>query len=486
MPKLSPPPDRDQSVLGYSEPAGSRRSSSSDRDRSAAGGRSGDRRPTPAARRPGPARAAAAATAVAARTGTPNPLRRLARRAGDATGALRPDAPAGRPSQGGRGRPERSGERSGRSGTGRSGTGRSGSGRSGPASARAGERSGPAGDRSGRPRPGPARPDPDRQRSGRQASGRQGSGRATPARTPVAGRARVRERERAKAPDGDAVPSIDPRFRDRWVAARRAEGHRRLRVLFAAGVVAVLVAGGIGVLHTPWLAVRHVRATATPHLPAAEITQLSGLSAHPPMINVDSAAIRRRLLAQPWVQTATVTRSWPDTVRLAVTERRPVAVVGQGAGAVLVDGTGRVLGAAPGAAGLPQLAGVTGAPAPGAWLPGSGPAGPGTEATGVALAVAAALPPAVASQVLTVTVGAGGDVTLALANRVTIADLGPVTTEAPGAALAGTIVRQTRALAAVAASVDLRSIGRVDLTVPDHPALTPVQAGATVSTTARG
>jgi cell division protein FtsQ len=456
MPKLiSPPPDRDRSVLGYSEPATSRRSWSSDRDGSAAGGRSGDRRPTPAARRPGPARAAAAATAVAARTGTPNPLRRLARRATDATGALRPDAPAGRPSQGGRGRPERSGERSGRSG-------------------------------SGRPRPGSARPNPDRQGSGRQAPRRQGSGRAAPARPPAAGRARVRERERAKAPDGDAVPSIDPRFRDRWVAARRAEGHRRLRVLFAAGVVAVLVAGGIGVLHTPWLAVRHVRATATPHLPAAEITQLSGLSAHPPMINVDSAAIRRRLLAQPWVQTATVTRSWPDTVRLAVTERRPAAVVGRGAGAVLVDGTGRVLGAAPAAAGLPQLAGVTGAPAPGTWLPGSGPAGPGTGATGVALAVAAALPPAVASQVLTVNVGAGGDVTLALANRVTIADLGPVTTEAPGAALAGTIVRQTRALAAVAASVDLRTIGRVDLTVPDHPALTPVQAGATVSTTARG
>ena len=95
------------------------------------------------------------------------------------------------------------------------------------------------------------------------------------------------------------------------------------------------------------------------HTPAAEIVAVAGLSHDPPMLDVDPGAAAARLEQLPWVSTATVSRQWPDGVRITVVERTPVAAVHTAPPAqpwALVDRTGRVLGdvAAP-PAGLVQL-----------------------------------------------------------------------------------------------------------------------------------
>ncbi len=51
-------------------------------------------------------------------------------------------------------------------------------------------------------------------------------------------------------------PRVDPRFRRRWAEARRAEGRRRLKVLLGVVALAAIVAGGIGLLHSPVFRVR--------------------------------------------------------------------------------------------------------------------------------------------------------------------------------------------------------------------------------------
>jgi cell division protein FtsQ len=95
--------------------------------------------------------------------------------------------------------------------------------------------------------------------------------------------------------------------------------------------------------------------------------------------------------ALPWVADAEVTSHWPRTVRVRVTERVPVAVAGEGPNAVLVDRSGQVLGPAADAD-LPVVV-TASVPAPGERL---------AEQSRGAVAVVAALPPALAEQVVTV------------------------------------------------------------------------------------
>jgi cell division protein FtsQ len=84
------------------------------------------------------------------------------------------------------------------------------------------------------------------------------------------------------------------------------------------------------------------------------------------MVWIDTGQAVDGIEALPYVRSATVTRDWPDTVRITVRERRPVAWVDGPGAKVLVDRTGRVLERVetPPPA-VPQLIGATAVPPPG-------------------------------------------------------------------------------------------------------------------------
>jgi cell division protein FtsQ len=155
--------------------------------------------------------------------------------------------------------------------------------------------------------------------------------------------------------------------RERWIAARRAEGRRRLRILVAIVVVVLLAVGVWAVVASPFLDVDHIEVTGSHRVTSAEIVAASGISTGDAMVWLDGGAAERRIAALPWVAGAHVSRHWPGTVEIAVTEREPVAWVDAGAGPVLVDGTGRVLGSlADPPAGLPRILDPAHVPPPGA------------------------------------------------------------------------------------------------------------------------
>lgn len=62
------------------------------------------------------------------------------------------------------------------------------------------------------------------------------------------------------------------------------------------------------------------------------------------LASFDPDAIRRRFEQLPWVSSVEITRVWPGQLAIRVSERRPTAVWERGETAVLIDGTGRVLG----------------------------------------------------------------------------------------------------------------------------------------------
>jgi cell division protein FtsQ len=89
-----------------------------------------------------------------------------------------------------------------------------------------------------------------------------------------------------------------------------------------------------------------------------------GLDAARSLLRFDGAAARARIERLPWIATASISRMFPDTVSVVVTERAPFAVWRRAAGDFLIDASGRVL--APCSPGtrpdLPRVAGEGAAP----------------------------------------------------------------------------------------------------------------------------
>jgi cell division protein FtsQ len=137
---------------------------------------------------------------------------------------------------------------------------------------------------------------------------------------------------------------IDPRIRSRRIAVRRDQGRRRLKRLSAVlGVVAVVVAAA-AVTQTSLLDVDRVRVAGASRTAVEDVARAAGIDHGEPMVSVDAAAAAARVEDLPWVDAASVTRRWPGTVLVRVTEREPLAVVEVTEGRMaLVDQDGRVL-----------------------------------------------------------------------------------------------------------------------------------------------
>jgi len=282
-------------------------------------------------------------------------------------------------------------------------------------------------------------------------------------------------------------PRIDPRFVQRWIEARRAEGRRRLRVLVAAVSLLVLLLLSFGSVYTPLFHVRHIRVTVSGPVAESAVVALAGVGHGNLMIHINPAEIARRLDAYPQLGGARVAKHWPGTVSIRVSVRTPVANVARATGGwATVDATGRVLTdrAAP-VIGLPVLQGAGVAPGPGQWLAGAlGPVViPGTKpsaalnmdassdsatlpsAPAAALAVLQSLPPALLSEVVSVTVGPNG---LSLAVLPANIAAGSVPVDLGDESQLG---QKVAAFDALLTQTDLANVVSIDLTVPDRPAV---------------
>lgn len=158
--------------------------------------------------------------------------------------------------------------------------------------------------------------------------------------------------------NGASTTLIDPRLRDRRIEVARDQGRKRLRRFVVLAVLVLLVGGAVAATRSPLLDVDRVQVRGAANTDAAAARKAAGVELGRPMVSVDPAAVERRIARLPWVQDATVTRSWPGTVTVTLVERTPVATMGSGSSAVLVDDQGRVLGPAAGAKALPEVAGT--------------------------------------------------------------------------------------------------------------------------------
>ncbi len=99
-----------------------------------------------------------------------------------------------------------------------------------------------------------------------------------------------------------------------------------LTVVITGATVAAPVVGEV-VVNSPLLAVRQIEVTGAERLTQAQVVRMAGLTVGMPVIAVSPHAVERALLRSPRIQAATVERGWGGAVRVAVVERRGMALV---------------------------------------------------------------------------------------------------------------------------------------------------------------
>jgi len=165
--------------------------------------------------------------------------------------------------------------------------------------------------------------------------------------------------------DADLDPGYHPDHREAEepFRSRREQMRYKLRLgvpktiagRILAGTVALLVVGialgaVLGVramlLHDPRFTIAtssEIQITGNQHLTRAQVLGVFGSDLERDIFKVPLAERRADLERLPWVQHATVMRLLPNTIRIAVTERTPVAFVRQGTQIGLVDADGVLL-----------------------------------------------------------------------------------------------------------------------------------------------
>jgi cell division protein FtsQ len=126
-------------------------------------------------------------------------------------------------------------------------------------------------------------------------------------------------------------------------AAAPPRSSRRGRVIGAVLVtLTVLVVAGWLVGFSSVLGVRQVTVTGVRALTADQVRAVAAVPDGRPLARVDIAAVAGRVRGLAGVERVAVTRSWPGTLRITVTERRGVALVDRGDAFWLVDPDGVV------------------------------------------------------------------------------------------------------------------------------------------------
>jgi len=142
-------------------------------------------------------------------------------------------------------------------------------------------------------------------------------------------------------PDEETVRIARRDFRRR----RNAGRWRRVRLVVLALLVVAAVSASVWVVFfSSYVTARDVSVTGTSSLADRRIERAADVPPGTPLARLDLGAIRSRVEGITSVKSAEVSRSWPHTVHIAVTERSPVAVINLGNGLEALDQDGALFG----------------------------------------------------------------------------------------------------------------------------------------------
>jgi len=117
---------------------------------------------------------------------------------------------------------------------------------------------------------------------------------------------------------------------------------RRRAVLLLLIAATVLTAGGTWLVYgSSWLRVTRVKVTGTQVLTPAQVKAAAAVPLGGPLASADTGAIEGRLVKRlSRIESVDISRSWPHTIELKVTERTPAAIVENDGKFIEVDADG--------------------------------------------------------------------------------------------------------------------------------------------------
>jgi cell division protein FtsQ len=238
---------------------------------------------------------------------------------------------------------------------------------------------------------------------------------------------------------------------------------RRRRVLALVLLVPIAVATAVwAITYTPLFDAKHIRVEGASSLRPDDVRALAGIDPSTNVFHLQPDSATARLLADPWIASATVDKDLPDTVVLTVVERRPVGVIDalRERAVLASDGTMLPAATAPAATveGLPSVDAALGSP--------------DDAQRAAAAALLGALDPIVAQKVTDLTVGQDLSETLTLRNGITV-DAGVPGEEAAKAMALRAVLRWSIAGRHPLATVDVSAPDAPSTTLADGSTFTP-------------
>lgn len=149
---------------------------------------------------------------------------------------------------------------------------------------------------------------------------------------------------------------MDARISARRAEVRAARRRARLRRTLLGVLGLALLAGAVAAERSALLAVTRIDVVGVERLERADVVGAAAIAPGDPILRLRTRRAAEAVLALPLVREATVQRTGPTSVRIAVAERRPVLIARGGGRAVLLDRDGVAVAAPePGDVGLPEV-----------------------------------------------------------------------------------------------------------------------------------
>lgn len=113
---------------------------------------------------------------------------------------------------------------------------------------------------------------------------------------------------------------------------------RRKKILLGVAGLLVTLLVLVGLIWAlPILRVSGYAVTGNVHTPEEQIIEATGVAEGDNLARVDAGRAARGVADLPWVHSATVSRGWPGTLEVAITERRAVLYTREADGEHLID-----------------------------------------------------------------------------------------------------------------------------------------------------
>jgi cell division protein FtsQ len=122
-----------------------------------------------------------------------------------------------------------------------------------------------------------------------------------------------------------------------------ASRKRRIRAIVAIVSAAGVIFGVVAVYRSQLFEIDQVDVAGAQQLSAQDVVRRAGVPDGATLLRYPAEEIEARLLEDPWIASATVSRDFPSTLRIRIQERVPLALVDAGPSFWVVDETGLVL-----------------------------------------------------------------------------------------------------------------------------------------------